>query len=357
MIRTPDRRLTLTTTWATCLTNMNVSAGLTPVANYAYTLMASGHRTAAVETRFINPLNPQPITLTRLYGYDQTYRLTNETIGGTSYTSPAPLDYSYDKVGNRLQLQSTLGAVSSATSFYDSNDRLLSDSYDSNGNTLTAPGFGMAQPDQYDFENRLVRRMNGNKTVAIVYDGDGNRVKKTVAGATNTVTTRFLVDTVNPTGYAQVLEEITTDTANPQLATPQVTRTYSYGHDLISQDRVNGNTWKLSFYGYDGHGNTRFLTAANGFVTDTYDYDAFGNLIARTGSTPNLYLFTGEQFDPDLGLYFLRARYRTRRLGGSGRWMSTREDMSIQFLCTNIYTLRVIQSITSIQLAIFLSLS
>jgi hypothetical protein len=44
-------------------------------------------------------------------------------------------------------------------------------------------------------------------------------------------------------------------------------------------------------------------------VTDTYDYDAFGNLIHSTGTTPNNYLFAGEQFDPDLNLYYNRARY------------------------------------------------
>jgi RHS repeat-associated protein len=46
-----------------------------------------------------------------------------------------------------------------------------------------------------------------------------------------------------------------------------------------------------------------------GTVTDTYDYDAFGNLIHSTGTTANNYLFAGEQFDPDLGLYFNRAQY------------------------------------------------
>jgi len=50
-------------------------------------------------------------------------------------------------------------------------------------------------------------------------------------------------------------------------------------------------------------------------MTDTYDYDAFGNPISRTCSTPNLYLFTGEQYDPDLGLYFLRARYQNTQTG------------------------------------------
>jgi YD repeat-containing protein len=33
--------------------------------------------------------------------------------------------------------------------------------------------------------------------VSIVYDGDGNRVSKTVNG----VTTQYLVDNLNPTGY------------------------------------------------------------------------------------------------------------------------------------------------------------
>ncbi|MCX7723443.1 MAG: AHH domain-containing protein [Verrucomicrobiae bacterium] len=89
---------------------------------------------------------------------------------------------------------------------------------------------------------------------------------------------------------------------------------YSYGNDLISQSQLlddgqGGLVWVTSFYGYDGHGNTRYLTDAAGQLTDTYDYDAFGTLIAKTGSTPNSYLYCGEQFDPDLGLYFLRARY------------------------------------------------
>jgi RHS repeat-associated protein len=50
-------------------------------------------------------------------------------------------------------------------------------------------------------------------------------------------------------------------------------------------------------------------------VTDTYDYDAFGNLISSTGSTPNNYLFAGEQFDPALGIYYNRARYYDQRQG------------------------------------------
>jgi RHS repeat-associated protein len=41
----------------------------------------------------------------------------------------------------------------------------------------------------------------------------------------------------------------------------------------------------------------------------------FGNLIHQTGTTPNNYLFAGEQFDPDLNLYYNRARYLSTNTG------------------------------------------
>jgi RHS repeat-associated protein/prepilin-type processing-associated H-X9-DG protein len=62
-------------------------------------------------------------------------------------------------------------------------------------------------------------------------------------------------------------------------------------------------------------GSVRFLTDLAGSITDTYDYDAFGNLISQTGATSNNYLYSGEQFDPDLGLYHLRARYHNPDTG------------------------------------------
>jgi RHS repeat-associated protein len=137
--------------------------------------------------------------------------------------------------------------------------------------------------------------------VKLAYDGDGNRVSETVGG----VTTKYLVADQNLTGYAQVLDE---------LKNGAVSRTYSYGLSLISQ-RLTANGQGLSFYGFDGHGSVRFLTSATGAVTDTYDYDAFGNLISQTGTTPNNYLFASEQFDPALGVYYNRARYYDQRQG------------------------------------------
>ena len=78
--------------------------------------------------------------------------------------------------------------------------------------------------------------------------------------------------------------------------------------------RQNGSAPTV-FYVHDGHGSVRALTDPTGNVTDTYDYDAFGNVIHSTGSTPNIYLFAGEQYDPDLGLYYNRARYLNTNTG------------------------------------------
>src|SRR6266436_9740028 len=137
-------------------------------------------------------------------------------------------------------------------------------------------------------------------------DGDGNRTVKTVNG----VTTRYLVNDLNPTGYAQVVEEI---------VGAAVQRTYTYGSQRISQDQFISGAWVPSFYGYDGSGSVRQLTDATGAVTDTYDYDAWGNSFGSAGSTPNVYLYSSEQYDSDLRLYYLRARYLNPL---SGRFLS-----------------------------------
>ena len=63
----------------------------------------------------------------------------------------------------------------------------------------------------------------------------------------------------------------------------------------------------------------RQLTNSAGAVTDAYEYDAFGNLIAQTGTTPNAYLYRSERYDSDLGLYYLRARWYNP---ATGRFMS-----------------------------------
>jgi hypothetical protein len=76
----------------------------------------------------------------------------------------------------------------------------------------------------------------------VVYDGDGNRVATTASG----VTTKYLVDSLNLTGYSQVLDG---------LVSGAVTNPYTYGLQRISENQLSSSTWTPSFYGYDGLGN------------------------------------------------------------------------------------------------------
>jgi len=66
----------------------------------------------------------------------------------------------------------------------------------------------------------------------------------------------------------------------------------------------------------------------SGNITDAYDFDAFGTLIHQTGSTSNVYLYSGEQFDPDLALYYQRARYLN---AASGRFHTLDADEGFIF--------------------------
>jgi RHS repeat-associated protein len=262
-------------------------------ASYSYQLGPTGNRTQATEG------NGRTLQWT----YDGIYRLTNEAVSADPDNVNGSVAYGLDPVGNRLSETSSLNGVNSGSFGYNADDEVSTETYDNNGNTLTTGG----KTFTYDAENHFIGMSGGGTTVSIVYDAFGNRVAKTVNG----VTTKYLVeDDVNPTGYPQVMEEI---------AGGAVQRVYAYGLQRISEDQVVNNAWTPSFYGYDGAGSVRQLTNTAGAVTDTYEYDAFGNELNHTGTTPNNYLYRGEQYDTDLGFYYLRARYYNP---STGRFMS-----------------------------------
>jgi len=65
----------------------------------------------------------------------------------------------------------------------------------------------------------------------------------------------------------------------------------------------------------DGFGSTRWVTDAAGTITDSIDYDAFGVEIGRSGSTEVEHLYRGEAYDPNVGFYYLRARWMDPSVG------------------------------------------
>jgi RHS repeat-associated protein len=223
------------------------------------------------------------------YSYDVDGWLRSETVTGDPTGANGVVTYVLDPVANRTSQTSSLAPVPTRSYGYDVNDELTADAYDLNGNTTASGGHTFG----YDFENRLVSKDDG--AVTVVYDGDGNRVAKTVDG----VVTRYLIDDYNPTGYLQVLEEVSGGAVQSR---------YTYGTSIVSQTRNPATAAETSFYGYDAHGNITFLADETGSVTDQYTYDSAGNLVDVSGTTPNTRRYTGEELDPDIGTINLRAR-------------------------------------------------
>jgi RHS repeat-associated protein len=274
-----------------------LTAMSTPVSSYSYQLGPTGNRTSATEG------NGRSLT----WNYDGIYRLTNETISGDPTKNNGSVSYGLDPVGNRLSETSSLLGINSGSFGYNADDQISSEAYDANGNVLSASGIVYT----YDSQNHMTSTTGNGKVITMAYDAFGNRVAKSVNG----VTTRYLVeDDVNPTGLPQVLEETAGGSSGGT-----VQRVYTYGLQRISQFQFFDNLWTASFYGYDGAGSVRQLTNATGVVTDEYEYDAYGNSFTKQGTTPNNYLYRGEQYDADLGLYYLRARYYNPV---TGRFMS-----------------------------------
>ncbi|MBZ8178549.1 RHS repeat-associated core domain-containing protein [Oscillatoria salina] len=269
------------------------------LSSYDYQLNDAGHRLSVTEA------NNRRVE----YEYDDLYRLTQEKINDGQRV----ISYSYDDVGNRtLRDDSQLGVTSYV---YDDNDRLSTETlvkdgetvhsitynYDDNGNLISRTKVvdGVSETTTYTWndDNRLVRvKLPNGDVVEYEYDDEGIRVSSTVNGET----TEYLIDKNRP--YAQVLEE---------FSTVELQAFYVYGHDLISQSR-NG---EKDLYQVDGLGSTRVLTDEMGVVTDTYDYDVFGEEIESTGESENSYLFAGEQFDEELEEYYLRQRFYDPGLG------------------------------------------
>ena len=285
------------------LNSMAATVNGSSIRSYTYTLGPNGNRTNVAE------LSNRAVT----YTYDDLYRLTGEIVSSDPATQNiGAISYQYDAVGNRTNRTSGITAISSQSPSYDAggDDRMTSDgtssySYDANGSTT------QIGPNTYAFDSlgRMTQATVGTTTTTYVYDGDGNKIQQVVNNGTGPVTTSYLVDSTNPTGYAQVLEENQGSGVN---------LVYTYGSSRISEDQYNGTSWNLSFYGYDGQGSVRYLTDSTGTKTDTYDYDAFGTLINQTHTgppTPNEMFFDAEQLDGNTGFYNLRARWMNPGIG------------------------------------------
>ncbi len=232
---------------------------------------------------------------TTSYVYDELDQLTKETRpDGKVY------DYTYDEVGNRLTMTVTpSGGSATTTTYHYDNANQITDvngtnyTYDTNGN-LTSDG---TKTYVYDNEDRLtaVKDSGGNTIASFTYDSKGMR--KTMTTAADTIT--FHYDENNNVVYE-------TDSSNAVIAS------YTWnGNQPVSMTR-GGQTY---YYQLNGHGDVVALTNSTGAVVNTYEYDAFGNVVNQTGTVVNPYLYAGYRYDKETGLFYLQARYYDAKTG------------------------------------------
>ena len=97
-------------------------------------------------------------------------------------------------------------------------------------------------------------------------------------------------------------------TASLPLLLSDGTNDYLYGPNdkVIEQISISGGT--VTYLQQDRAGSTRLITSSSGAVVGTKSYDAYGNVVATTGTSTSPFGYAGEYTDPS-GLVYLRARY------------------------------------------------
>jgi RHS repeat-associated protein len=164
--------------------------------------------------------------------------------------------------------------------------------YDDNGNMLNDDKHTYA----YDFNNKLV---SVDETVGTYkYDALGRRIAK------NNTLFYYVCD--------QMVEEVTDG----------VTTSYLYGNEIDEALQMKrGNS---TYYYHTNHlGSTMAISDADGNNIETVTYDAYGipSINYETGndytysSIGNTILFTGREYDTEVGIYNFRTRYQHPHMG------------------------------------------
>ncbi len=114
----------------------------------------------------------------KMYDYDDLDRMTQ---GDNKI-------YEYDSIGNITTADGTPYTYDLTHIHAIAYDGINQYTYDANGNMITGAGRTIT----YDPENRPISITTGNTKADFVYDGDGNRVKKTVSNGANVKSTIYV---------------------------------------------------------------------------------------------------------------------------------------------------------------------
>ena len=258
------------------------------------------------------------------YEYDGLKRLTEESVAKGNNTDT--YSYEYDDYGNRSKMTAT-GSESYETVYdysvngkytallqkevktvegeensldLNSNVKQTVYTYNANGNQITKTAEGKTETNTYDGLNQLIGFTDGETTASYKYNASGLRYEKTVDG-----------QTINHVWDGN--KQIVADVIDNQFYEADC---YIRGTNLVAKYNYrNGNKSEYTYYTQNAHGDVVNLTNANGEVTKTYKYNAFGVEKDISESDTNAFRYCGEYYDSESGTIYLRARYYDPTIG------------------------------------------
>ena len=212
------------------------------------------------------------------YTYDDDNRLTQ-----TKTEKNDILDFTYDDNGNLISKMETAPIVTS-----ENHDVAL--------NKLGVDNIlGLTKTAYYEYNelNQLTsyKDLNGvSETYS--YNVNGLRNSKTYGG--------------NTTKFYYNGDSVVNETKNGSLSATNI-----YGANGQAEIRKNqsGSTITDGYLFYDGHGDVTSVRDTSKAVIAEYGYDIYGKEESSTGTFENPIRYTGQYYDGETGMYYMRARF------------------------------------------------
>ncbi|MCE3203467.1 RHS repeat domain-containing protein [Paenibacillus sonchi] len=245
-----------------------------------------------------------------VYDFNGNITLVEETLDNGLEKTKKTTGYTYDKLNRLIGIKRSDGGTTQYT-------------YDLQGNRQTVTDIGTIPNEiadtsfTYDLQNTLIGVTKNSSTISFNYLPSNLRYQK----KKDAVTTQY-----NYNSSGQVISETRSDGQKAN---------YIRGDRLLVKKDVTGA--QDYYYLYNGHGDVVQILNNVGAVVNSYAYDAWGNITNQTEGIRNSFKYSGEMYDEETGLYYLRARYYDP---GIGRFLNedTYEGQIDNPLSLNLYT-------------------
>ena len=280
------------------------------------------------------------------YAYDSIGQLKKSNKVGVQSSSGIKSDVSYDANGNIVLFSGNqdykynynLGSQKVNNVINNNDSKVLANfDYDENGNVTKLNTVQSELSDAfalnitYDPVSMLSVEIVDTKpdgaTLNLLYGCRNERVMKSVTRGGIAIGSKFYIRGTS----AMPLQE-TYQSADGNIRTSV---NYIYGPGgLIAMRRLDGQSLEMYHILKDHLGSVRTVIDLYGTIIASYNYDTFGALKILQESTNDFlnYLYTGQEYDREIGLYNYRARFYCAAIG---RFISI--DPARQFYSPYIY--------------------